>query len=123
MARSNKWVAFVAKLNEQTQEGKMRWRADRFGDDLLVSHFQRYGPVYSVEVGGATVRIYHERLRQMTLDEEEFWEDSVVMDIKTTTEGEFVRIPMVPGIEDLYETVAYKSNKVDEFLDRFLSEK
>jgi hypothetical protein len=58
----------------------------------------------------------------MTLDEEEYWEDSVELEIKTADGPDFVRIPNVSGIEDPYETVAYKANRVDEFLNKFLSE-
>jgi hypothetical protein len=122
MTRSNRWVSFITKLNEQTQAGKIRWRSGRDNQDLLASHFQQYGPVYSAELDDATVRIYKEKLKKMTLDEEEYWEDSVELDIKTADGPDFIRIRSVSGIEDLYETVAYKANKVDEFLNKFLSE-
>jgi len=122
MARSHRWVSFITKLNDQTQVGKIRWRSARDDDDRLVSHFQQYGPIYSAELDNATVRIYREKFKKMTLDEEEYWDDSVVLDIKTSDGSDFIRIPRVAGIEDLYETVAYKANRVDEFVNKFLNE-
>jgi hypothetical protein len=121
MRKANKWVSFITKLNRQTQEDRIQWRLEGDQPDLLNSDFQQYGPAYVVHLDDATIRMYKEKIRQETAIEEEFWGDLVVLEIRTPEAGDFIRVPRTPGLEDLYESVAYKTGRVDEFVDKFLS--
>ena len=58
----------------------------------------------------------------MTDVEEEYWDSTVVLEIRTDDGGTFIRVPKTPSLEDLYETVTYTESKVDEFLTKFLKE-
>lgn len=118
--RTNRWVSFVTKLNRHTQEGRIRWKPAGEQPDLKSSDFQQYGPAYVAEVDDATVRIYREKIRRLSEGEEEYWQDGVRLEIKTSDLGEFIRIPKVAGLDDLYETVVYTANKLDEFVEKFL---
>jgi|SRR6476620_5811634 hypothetical protein len=122
MASSNRWVSFVTKLNRLTQEGRIRWKWIGEQPDLLSSNFQQYGPAYVARLDDATVRIYKEKIRRMTDVEEEYWDSTVVLEIRTDDGGTFIRVPKTPSLEDLYETVTYTESKVDEFLTKFLKE-
>ncbi len=122
MSSSNRWIAFITKLNRQTQEGRIRWKLIGEQPDLLNSDFQQYGPAYIAEADDdATVRMYKERTRRIADTDEEYWQDAVVLDIRTSDRGDFVRAPRTPGLDDLYEVVVYKANEVEGFLDRFLN--
>ncbi len=121
MRSSDRWIAFLAKLNRQTQEGRIRWKLAGEQPDLPNSDFQQYGPAYIAEADDARVRIYKERTRRITDVDEEYWNDAVVLEIRTSDEGDFVRAPTMPGLDDLYEVVIYKANEVEGFLDRFLN--
>ena len=118
MRSANRWVSFVTKLNRQTQEGRIRWRFVGDQEDFATSDFQRYGPAYIAEIDDATVRIYSLK----TLREENYWMEDIILEVQTSETGDLVRIPGVSGLEDLYESVKYKTNKIDEFVDRFLNE-
>jgi hypothetical protein len=122
MSSSNRWIAFITKLNRQTQEGRIQWKLIGEQPDLLNSDFQQYGPAYIAEADDdATVRMYKERTRRIADTDEEYWQDAVVLDIRTSDRGDFVRAPRTPGLDDLYEAVVYKANEVEGFLDRFLN--
>jgi hypothetical protein len=125
MAKSNKWIAFVTKINNLTQEGEIRWREARGEDvaDLRDSDRQHYGTTYVASLDDATLRIYKETIKKLNWEEEEYWEDDVAVELLTPQGVEFVRIPPTPGQEDLYETIRYKANKVDDFLENFLKDK
>lgn len=120
MAKTNRWVSFIAKLNQLTQDGQVRWDVQQ-QPDLLGSDFQQYGPAYVAQVDEATVRIYRIKIRSTTHDDEGYWNDAVNLEIKTSESADFIKIPRTPGIEDLYESVVYKTANVDQFLERFLS--
>jgi hypothetical protein len=74
------------------------------------------------DVDDATVRIYSLK----TLTEENYWDENIILEIQTSENADLVSIPIGSGsgsaLEDLYESVKYKANKIDEFLDRFLKE-
>ena len=119
MARNSRWVSFVAKLNRETQEGKIRWRVAP-QSDLPPSGFQQYRPAYTAEFGEGIVRIFLEYVRETNEYRGEYWDESVAIEIKTSRDADFVRIPDTPGDWDLFETVSYKANDLDKFIEKFL---
>lgn len=120
MAKTNRWVPFITKLNQLTQDDQVRWDIKQ-QPDLVGSDLQQYGPAYVAQIDGATVRIYRAKIRALTQEEEEYWEDIANLEIKTSENSDFIKIPRTPGIEDLYESVVYKTNNVDQFLENFLN--
>jgi hypothetical protein len=117
MASTNRWVSFVTKLNRQTHEDRIRWEFVGDQEDFTNSEYQRYGPAYVADVDDATVRIY-----TLKTWEDGDWHEAIILEIQTSDTGDFVRIPRVPSLHDLYESVTFKANKVDEFVERFLKE-
>ncbi|SRR5437762_13365971 len=124
MPASSRWVTFITKLNRQTQAGKIKWKATNEQPDLLNSDFVQYGTIYvanlETDIRDATARIYREKRRLENEYEEEYWTDRVILDIRTSELEDFIRIPSKAGLDDLYETVAYSSSRVDDFVDTFL---
>jgi hypothetical protein len=122
MRSTNRWVSFVTKLNRQTQEDRIRWQFTGDQPDLTNSDVQIYGPAYVADVDDSTLRLYTLKTWRETPEGQNYWDEGVVLEIQTSEEGDFVRIPRVSGLEDLYESVTYKANKVEEFRERFLKE-
>jgi hypothetical protein len=89
---------------------------------LINTDLQQYGPAYLAEVAGATIRIYKEKIIRETEYEEKYWNERVVLEIRPEELGDFVRIPATSGLDDLYESVIFKTGKLDRFLDNFLKE-
>ena len=114
------WVSFVVALNRETQEGRLKWSVED-QPDLRSSDVQRFGPVYITEAQRALIRLYKENIKNIG-DEisEGFWDEDVVLEVKPYGDGDYIRVPRLPGLDDLYETVVYKTHNVEEFLRRFL---
>jgi hypothetical protein len=107
--------------NRETQEGRLEWRVED-QHDLLASDVQRFGPVYATEAQQARIRLYKERMKYEAGETYDgFWEETIVLEVKPHGGGDFIRIPRLPGLDDLYETVVYKTHQVEDFLKRFLN--
>jgi DNA-binding beta-propeller fold protein YncE len=118
------WVSFVAKVNQDTRRGDIQWNIEE-QPTLHSSDVQQYGPVYVTNIGsGNEIRLYKENIRRIDADtEENFWQERVVLEMKPDPKGDYIRVPpKIPGVDDLYETVVYKTHRVEDFLSRFLKE-
>lgn len=121
MTTPKKWTAFVTKLNRLTQDDQIEWESTSSQSDLRDSDYQQYGPAYVADVLGGVARIYIERTREMTANEEEYWNNQVVLEVRTRPGTAFTRIPTNAGLADLYEIVTLKVSGMSDFLDQFLT--
>jgi len=103
--KKSPWVVFVIKLNRQTQEGRIRWKFVGDQPDFTHSDVQRYGPAYVADVDDATLRLYSVKVLRETPEEIAYWDEAVVLEVQTSDTDYFVRIPVVAGLDDLYESV------------------
>ncbi len=120
---TSKYLKIIVKLNRDTNEEKIYWEINR-SIPLLSAHERLIDNVYTVKISDKNLRLFKYDYRYY-LDEDTYdWVRTCrleFIDIHGNSEWTFPN-DLRNAIEDLYETVRFKTAKVDNFLNDYLSE-
>jgi hypothetical protein len=122
MAEQDKFVALVARLNELTQEGKLKWSAVYNPEELGLGTDKKVKLVFQTFYKNKTLRIYHEDFKTWYEEDRYVWASRIVLTFVDIGAQSIWEFPNVAGLGDLYESVRYQQAGVDEFINDVLSE-
>jgi hypothetical protein len=123
MIESRNLVKAIAKINKLTKSGEITWVIARnTGLMQLPGNNSIFGLVYESKYQGQNLRLFKYNYRVYT-DEDEYT-------LLTSTKLLFVEsngqtlwdVPMGRGLEDLYDSVQFKTANAEDFFEKLLSE-
>jgi len=125
MAKEDKIMRAISKINRLTQEGEIKWtKAEEAPKCLTTGTDDKILNFYLTSYENRNLGIYEERYQAWDGYSERFsWEQRIVLAIFDSDwkqrEWEF---PQKPGLYDLYRSVEYQVADVDSFLGSLLSD-
>lgn len=102
----DKWIKVVSKLNALTQDGKLTWE----------------GPIELPTVGNSRTLAYVAKYKDRRIRVRKWGSTDFRLAIVDQDNAVLYSIPQVPGISDLYDSIAYQKAGVKEFIDDLLKE-
>lgn len=121
MANGDKNVQFVAKLNELTQKGTLKWDVIDPPDSVTEGTDDKISLVYTARIDGRTIGVYEISYRDFDPDRDaSFWN----ADVQLVLFDEFGRItykfPRTPGRSDLIRSIQHQTSRVGDLVDSLL---
>ncbi len=119
MDRPSAGTKALAKLNELTQRGLLKWEIvtppDTRGSSDVVEI------AYGTEFEGQRLRIFSRRSK-IALDEDRFdWSERPVLQIVDGGGRPLYEFPTVAGVSDLLESVQYQVSGVGQLIEKLAS--
>ena len=112
----------IIKFNRDTKEDKIKWEAVQ-GDPSSLGGTERLkGNVFKTRVLDKKIRLYRFEFRYYYEEELWQWQEGLrleFIDGNNNTEWEF---PADRTIQDLYDTVSYKTAKAEDFFSAYLND-
>jgi len=113
---TKKWVELVAKLNAQTQDGKIQWTRQSLPEATgLLSSFAGMREEYTAP--------YKDKLFRLRVSKPASAPRIVVsLEIADAIGATIVALPEVVGMADLYESIRLHHSGIGQFIDEFLKD-
>lgn len=144
MSINKKYVGFVAKLLELTQDEKLEWQTKNPDEVCLANDIQLIGSIFETEYSHQVLRLYRFKLDVLEYDgvlnsalgltaKIGFLADlnaEKYAKLQTYTRLAMVdeygnnafEFPGIVGLEDLYRAVSFKVSRVDSFISKITDE-
>jgi len=134
----DKIINAIVKLNNLTQDGKIKWRTIQPRPSLNRDKDSIVDLVYTAKYNNKRLGLYENKFKvenapyaslSGSLDsifgsvKYPHWQTRVVLEFIDEDGNNLWTFPEVQGLNDLLSTVKYQIAGVDEFLDSFLDEK
>jgi len=118
----SKYIKAILKLNRLTKENKIEWTSIRFDPDSISGEERLVGSAYITNANDKVLRLYKYEYKYY-VDEDDFhWiADYRLEFIDKTSKGGW-KFPSDRTLEQLYDTVLYKTSGADEFVNNFLAD-
>ena len=123
MTAPGKTTKAIGLLLEQTQEGVLKWRVSRPGENVIEGSDRVVDLIYVADTGGRILRLYTYRSRSYTDEDVWHWEEGVALELSDPQKESWWEFPEHPVIWDLLEAVKFKTVGVDTFIDKLLRER
>lgn len=112
----------IIKINRDTKEDKIKWEVTHTTPTSLSGTEKLIDNVYVAKVSTKKVRLYKYEYKYFYDEEAFLWLEGYrfeFIDFNDKSEWEF---PRDNSIEDLYDSVRYKTSKVEDFFKDYLSD-
>jgi hypothetical protein len=121
MAEQDKLLSVIAKLNELTQEGDLKWYAVPNPESLDVGTDKKPTAVYETKYKDKRLRIYREEYKYWYDEDRWEWSSKIILAFVDKNNQNAWEFPDVAGLADLYDSVRYQGAGVDQFIKDMLS--
>lgn len=113
----------IIKLNRLTKEDTVKWNISKIEPSSISGTEELNGLVYTATVLGRNFRLY-KYLYRYYYDEDSYnWLEGYRLEfIDSNGNSEWAFPENDQTVEDLYDSVRFKTSKVDEFMDDFLDD-
>lgn len=122
MKEKDKITEALAKLIQQTQDGKLKWIAIETPRDLISGTEDIVDTVYEADKGNRCMRLFPYKTRYYTDEEVYHWIDNVALEISDKSESSWWRFPSHQIIWDLLDAVKFRTVDVEGFINDLFSE-
>ena len=115
-----KQTKIIRKINRETKEGSIVWEVNGSKPSSLSGSEYLVDNVYTSKVHDKWVRLYKFQKKYYYVESDYEWTDEYrleFIDLWGKSEWAF---PDDAAIPDLYETVRYKTSKIETFMDEYL---
>lgn len=112
----------IVKLNRDTKEDKIKWEVTHTIPSSLAGTEKLIDNIYVAKVSTKKVRLYKYEYKHFYEEEIFFWLEAFrleFIDLYEKTEWEF---PRDNAVEDLYDSVRYKTSNVEDFFKDYLAD-
>ena len=113
---------FIFKLNKETKEDKIVWRINTFAKPALLDSERVLDAIYSTNVLERKIRLF--RLKVKHYFEEDYleWIETFRLEVVDDEGNSLYTFPDDTAIPDLYDTVKFKTSKVSDLFNEFLTD-
>ncbi len=121
MATNREYTQLVSKLTELTQSKQIEWNRNA-SPASLQSPDNKVDIVYVTDFKDKKLRLYEERYKYFTDEDEFHWADRVILEFIDQFNRHVWQFPEIRTIWDLLRAVKYEEAGVDSFIKQILEE-
>jgi hypothetical protein len=122
MSSDNTTIKIISKLNRQTKEDLISWKPIPYMPESVAGSEAIIGNAYMAPVLDKTFRIFKIKQRFYTDEDTFHWVDAYRLELIDSRGNPTYTFPSYSSVEDLYESVRYKTSGIEGFANMFLSD-
>ena len=112
----------IVKLNRDTKEDKIKWEVTHNIPSSLAGTEKLIDNIYVAKVSTKKVRLYKYEYKHFYEEETFFWLEAFRLEFIDFYEKAEWEFPKDNAVEDLYDSVRYKTSNVEDFFKDYLAD-
>jgi len=113
---------FIFKLNKETKEDKIVWRISTFTKPALLGSEEILDAIYYTDVLENKIRLFRLKVKHYLEEDYYEWVEDFRLEIVDENGNSLYKFPEDTAISDLYDTVQFKTSKISDLFNGFLSD-